>query len=101
MIRTRKIIIMTIVVVMVGIAIFGYCVKKKYDSAAAAPVPSTVEMEQKAADQGDAQAQINLGCCYTAGRGVTQSYEKAVEWFQKAAEQGNENAKEILKSLGS
>ena len=38
----------------------------------------------KLAEQGDAEAQCNLGLCY----GVTQDNDKAVRWFHKAAEQG-------------
>lgn len=45
------------------------------------------EWFQKAADQGNADAQFWLGCMYQNGSGVERSYEKAVEWFQKAANQ--------------
>ena len=48
---------------------------------------------QKAADQGNANGQNNLGSMYYNGRGVPQDYKKAVEWYQKAADQGNTNAK--------
>jgi len=34
----------------------------------------------------------DLGACYYKGQGVVQDNEKAVEWYQKAAEQGNEYA---------
>ena len=37
-------------------------------------------------------AQNMLGNCYYNGQGVEQSYEKAVIWYKKAAEQGNANA---------
>lgn len=40
------------------------------------------------ANEGDACAQNNLGAMYYYGHGVEQSYEKALEWLQKAAEQG-------------
>ena len=43
---------------------------------------------KKAAEQGDANAQFNLGVCYEKGDGV----EKAVEWWTKAAKQGHANA---------
>ena len=52
----------------------------------------TVEWYQKAAQQGDAEAQFNLGVMYKNGDGVTQDYEKAVEWYQKAADQGYASA---------
>ncbi len=41
------------------------------------------------AEQGDADAQHNLGVLYNTGRGVPQDYAKAVKWFRKAAEQGD------------
>jgi tetratricopeptide (TPR) repeat protein len=43
---------------------------------------------QKAADQGDPNAETNLGWMYHEGKGVPQDYRKAVELFQKAADQG-------------
>lgn len=52
-----------------------------------------------AAQQGDADAQYNLGDCYYNGTGVTQDYEEAKKWFEKAAAQGNEAAKTLLSTL--
>ena len=46
------------------------------------------EWYQKAAEQGNARAQCNLGYMYDVGNGVPQNYEKACEWYQKAANQG-------------
>jgi TPR repeat protein len=43
---------------------------------------------QKAADQGDAKAQSNLGVMYNFGEGVLKDYKQAVYWYQKAADQG-------------
>ena len=43
---------------------------------------------RKAADQGNAAAQFNLGVMYKKGRGVTQDYQEAFSWWHKAAEQG-------------
>ena len=48
-----------------------------------------VKWYRKAADQGHASAQCNLGLCYEYGIGVTQSYTEAVKWYRKAADQGN------------
>ncbi len=42
----------------------------------------------KSAEQGDAWAQYNLGLIYKNGEGVSQDYEKAIDWFTKSAEQG-------------
>ena len=44
---------------------------------------------QKAADQGNAGAQHNLGWMYYDGRGVEQDFKEASKWYQKAAEQGH------------
>ncbi|MBF0460390.1 MAG: SEL1-like repeat protein [Magnetococcales bacterium] len=43
---------------------------------------------RKAAEQGVAGAQNNLGWMYTNGRGVPQDDKEAVNWYRKAAEQG-------------
>ncbi len=40
------------------------------------------------AEQGDAEAQYELGRLYYFGDSVAQNYEKAAKWFTKAAEQG-------------
>ena len=47
---------------------------------------------KKAAAQGDASAQLNLGFCYGKGNVVSQSDQDAVFWYKKAAEQGNDKA---------
>ena len=46
----------------------------------------------KAAGQGSASAQFNLGVIYYQGQGVPQDYKEAVKWFTKAAEQGAASA---------
>ncbi len=52
--------------------------------------------EQKAADQGDADAQYILGVKFAKGRGVPQSDSEAIKWFQKAAEKKHVDAQYIL-----
>ena len=47
---------------------------------------------RKAAEQGDASAQYNLGVMYENGHGVEQDDEQAVFWYRKAAEQGYADA---------
>ena len=44
---------------------------------------------QKAAEQGDADAQQILVSMYSLGKGVPQDYKQAVAWSRKAAEQGH------------
>ena len=43
---------------------------------------------RKAAEQGNANAQNNLGLMYKRGEGVPQDYAEARKWYRKAAEQG-------------
>lgn len=47
---------------------------------------------RKAADQGDAPAQFNLGVMYAFGTGAAKDPEQAVKWFCAAANQGVPNA---------
>ena len=42
--------------------------------------------------RGNADAQVTLGVMYYAGEDVPQDYKKALKWFQKAANQGDDNA---------
>jgi hypothetical protein len=46
-----------------------------------------------------ADAQYRVGLLYYYGDGIEQSSEKAQEYFARAAEQGNENAKKALNEL--
>ena len=50
----------------------------------------------KAAEQGNPNAQGILGVYYYEGIGVEKSYSRAVYWYTKAAEQGNPNAQGML-----
>ena len=47
---------------------------------------------RKAADQGDANAQYNLGLSYANGRGAKQDFGEAARLYRKAADQGYANA---------
>src|ERR1700751_4216115 len=40
------------------------------------------------ADQGNANAQVNLGLMYAKGQGTPQNYAEALKWFRLAANQG-------------
>ena len=48
------------------------------------------------AEQGDAQAQCNLGVMYGLGLGVGQSYTKAMGWYAEAARRGSAKAQANL-----
>ena len=49
-------------------------------------------MWTKAANQGHAGAQYNLGVMYEQGQGVAQNNVEAVRWYRKAADQGHAQA---------
>jgi len=51
-----------------------------------------VKWYRKAAAQGLANAQDNLGVMYGKGRGVPQDYVQAHKWFNLAATKGDKNA---------
>ena len=51
---------------------------------------------KKAAEQGHAEAQYKLGCCYDDGIGVDKDLKQAVYWWKKAAEQGDAEAQHNL-----
>ena len=51
---------------------------------------------RKTADQGDADAQYNLGTMYNSGKGVTKDSIEANKWFRKAAQHGNAKAQYIV-----
>jgi len=57
---------------------------------------AAVSWYQKAADQGYALAQVNLGLMYVNGHGVSQDYTAAASWFQKAADQDFADAQNKL-----
>ena len=46
------------------------------------------EWWEKAAKQGEAEAQYNLGSMYENGHGVDQDDSMAMRWYAKAAAQG-------------
>ncbi len=55
-----------------------------------------VKWFRKAAEQGEAPAQWNLGVMYTFGKGVPEDYVEACAWLSIAATNGHEGAKEFL-----
>lgn len=65
-------------------------------SVAPAPPPRSLaeimEDLRRDAENGDAMAQHDLALAYLNGRGVTQNYQTAAEWFEKAAAAGLERA---------
>ena len=76
-------------------AVFNYGTRL-LPTRAAAPkgvaVPGNFQEYKASAEQGDAEAQFNLGWCYDDGRGVAKDYAEAVKWYRQAAEQGHAEA---------
>ena len=54
-----------------------------------APAEVAFQWYSIAAEQGNKEAQCNLGRLFFEGNGVEQDFVKAIEWHTKAAEQGN------------
>ena len=59
------------------------------------------DLYRRAAEQGNAAAQFNLGLLYDNGQGVQRDYAKAASWYIKAAEQGLPRAQYNLGSMYS
>jgi TPR repeat protein len=54
---------------------------------------------QRAAEQGDAKAQSNLGAMYVDGQGVEKDQAKAYQWLTLASEKGELTATKTLYGL--
>jgi hypothetical protein len=68
-----------------------------FDPFAPAPAePKEVTDLRKAAEQGNAVAQNNLGVSYYNGEGIPQNYQEAVKWFRLSAAQGIADAQNSL-----
>ncbi len=69
------------------------------------PVMITIDQKQavhwysKAAKQGDADAQYNLGIMYARGEGVALDNKRALFWFKKSAAQGHVGAQGVLDAV--
>ena len=58
-----------------------------------------VRWYRRAAAQGDARAQANLGVMYAEGHGVPRNYIEAYMWYSLAAAQSNDVAVQDLNRL--
>lgn len=63
------------------------------------PATSDAQALRRRAEQGDANAQIDLATMYHYGQGVEQDREEAVKWYARAARQGRIEALFPLGSL--
>ena len=69
---------------------------ERWQKAAEQNDPEAVKWCQKAANEGNAEAQYQLGRAYEFGWGVPRNGAEAIKWFRKAAEQGNADAEREL-----
>ncbi len=58
-----------------------------------------VKLWKLSAENGNAEAQHNLGLLYHVGQGVTQNYAEAVKWYRLAAAQGNADAQIMVSAM--
>lgn len=58
-----------------------------------------VRRSRNEAEQGNAEAQYFIGCCYEYGDGVVKDKAEAVKWYRMAAEQGNAKAQGLLEVI--
>jgi hypothetical protein len=56
----------------------------------------SVSWYRKAAEQGLAEAQFNLGMSYSKAIGILQNHKEAASWFRKAADQGFAQGQRML-----
>ena len=58
--------------------------------------PDAITEIRRQAEQGDADAQFNLGVMYDTGEGVPQDYGEALRWYRLAADQDHASAQVSL-----
>ena len=58
-----------------------------------------VKQYRSDAEQGDAEAQYMLGCCYQFGDGVIKDKVEAAKWLRKSAKQGYGQAQNLLEVI--
>ena len=59
--------------------------------------PSEVEIK---AQNGDPEAQFNLGNMYYKGLGTEKNYNEAIRWYREASRHDHAGARQILQQLG-
>lgn len=62
--------------------------EKKVEAPAEPEISEELKGTYEKAMAGDVNAQYELGTCYMTGKGIKQSFDLALEWLLKAADQG-------------
>jgi hypothetical protein len=60
---------------------------------------AAIDWYTRAAEQGDAMAQNNLGAMYDEGEGTSMNDKEAVKWYRLSANQGNTIAQNNLGAM--
>ncbi len=87
---------------ILAIAIIGMVLAPLIWGVIGSVIPSSSNRDEpgtgtvRAAENGDAKAQFELGKMYEEGRGALQSDAEAVKWYRRAAEQGEAHAQNNL-----
>jgi len=69
---------------------------RRHDEGNSPDLQQALEWYRKAAEQGHAAAQFNLGMMYAQGRGVPRDDAEALNWIRQAAEGGDAGAQHNL-----
>ncbi|MDR2220364.1 MAG: sel1 repeat family protein [Methylobacillus sp.] len=80
---------------VISLLVLTFAFTASAESARDAQQGDTVQL-RKAAEQGNVDAQLELGWMYENGKGVPQDYKEAITWYRKAAEQGDADGQLFL-----
>ncbi len=72
----------------------------RVDAAQAAYAAKDFARVRLLAEEGDVEAQDDVGFMYESGRGVPKDRAQAIEWYRRSAQQGYQPAKDALKRFG-
>jgi len=83
-----KIIFISLSLLIFSFSVYSDDLSDAKDAYTRGDYSTAVKLLGELAEQGDVDAQFNLGLMYDKGKGVPQDYKRAVNWYTKAAEQG-------------
>ena len=83
-------------VLLLMFLMLGAAAAQQTNSSPGATSDMTVEALKARAEKGDVAAQYSLGFDYFFGEGVARNFAEGVAWLNKAAENGNETAQNLL-----